>query len=51
MWRVFHPTIWDYSLMFGSLGLFSLLFLLLCRVAPVVSMHETRRLLTPETEP
>ncbi|ARN83240.1 NrfD/PsrC family molybdoenzyme membrane anchor subunit [Methylocystis bryophila] len=51
MWRVFHPTIWDYSLMFGSLGLFSLLFLLLCRVAPVVSMHETRRLLISETEP
>lgn len=48
MWRVFLPTFWDYSLMFGSLGLFALLYLLLCRLVPMVSMHETRRLLSPE---
>lgn len=48
MWRVFVPTFWDYSLMFGSLGLFALLYLLLCRLVPIVSMHETRRLLSPE---
>jgi Ni/Fe-hydrogenase subunit HybB-like protein len=50
MWRVFHPTFWDYSLMFGSLGLFTFLYLILCRIAPVVSMHETRRLLPPEAQ-
>jgi Ni/Fe-hydrogenase subunit HybB-like protein len=50
MWRIFHPTFWDYSLMFGSLGLFALLYLLLCRLVPMVSMHETRRLLSPEAQ-
>ncbi len=48
MWRVFHPTFWDYALMFSSLGLFAFLYLLLCRVAPIVSMHETRRLISKE---
>jgi molybdopterin-containing oxidoreductase family membrane subunit len=50
MWRVFHPTIWDYSLMFGSLGLFAMLYLVLCRLVPMVSMHETRRLLSREAQ-
>lgn len=50
MWRVFHPTYWDYLLMFSSLGLFALLYLLLCRLAPIVSMHETRRLLSQEAQ-
>ena len=50
MWRVFYPTFWDFSLMIGSLGLFALLYLLLCRLVPVVSMHETRRLLSREAE-
>ncbi len=48
MWRVFYPTFWDYALMFGSLGFFVFLYLLLCRLVPMVSMHETRRLLAPE---
>lgn len=50
MWRIFRPTFWDYSLMFGSLGLFALLYLILCRLVPIVSMHETRRLLSSEAE-
>ncbi len=50
MWRIFIPTFWDYSLMFGSLGFFALLYLIMCRLVPVVSMHETRRLLSAEAE-
>jgi molybdopterin-containing oxidoreductase family membrane subunit len=44
MWRSFIPTLWDWLLLFGSLGLFAFLFLLLARVVPLVSMHEVRRL-------
>ena len=50
MWRVFFPTHWDYLLLFGSLGLFALLYLVLCRIVPMVSMHETRRLLSEEAQ-
>ena len=50
MWRVFTPTFWDYALMIGSLGFFALLYLIFCRLVPVVSMHETRRLLSRRAE-
>jgi Ni/Fe-hydrogenase subunit HybB-like protein len=50
MWRVFSPTIWDFLLLFGSLGFFAFLYLVFCRVVPVVSMHETRRLLSTEAK-
>ncbi len=45
MRRLFLPTIWDWTLLLGSLGFFALLFLVFVRVVPVVSMHEVRRLL------
>ena len=48
MWRLFYPTFWDYAVLFGSLGLFALLYLVMCRLVPIVSMHETRRLLSAE---
>src|SRR3569833_1407371 len=48
MWRVFYPTVWDYLLLLSSLGLFALLYLVMCRFVPVVSMHETRRLIAAE---
>ena len=48
MWRIFFPTIWDWLLLFGSLGLFGLLYLLLVRVFPMVSMHEVRQLIFEE---
>lgn len=50
MWRMFYPTFWDFLLLFSSLGFFAFLYLLLCRLAPIVSMHETRRLLSREAE-
>ncbi len=45
MWRLFFPTIWDWSLLIGSLGFFAFLYLLLCRLVPMVSMHEVRKML------
>jgi Ni/Fe-hydrogenase subunit HybB-like protein len=44
MWRLFFPTFWDWALLAGSLGLFALFYLCLVRLLPIVSMHETRRL-------
>ncbi len=51
MWRLFFPTIWDWLLMFGSLGLFALMFLVFVRLIPAVSMHEVRRLAAEEVNP
>ncbi len=52
MWESYGPTFWEYALMFGSTGLFALLYLLLCRLVPMVSIHETLRLLSsPEIKP
>jgi molybdopterin-containing oxidoreductase family membrane subunit len=50
MWRLFYPTFWDISLLAGSIGLFALLYLIMCRLVPIVSMHETRRLLSAEAD-
>jgi molybdopterin-containing oxidoreductase family membrane subunit len=47
-WQRYAPTVWDWSLLFGSLGFFALLFLLLVRLLPSVSMHEMRVLLREE---
>jgi Ni/Fe-hydrogenase subunit HybB-like protein len=44
VWRLFFPTVWDWMITFGSLGLFSLMFLVFVRLIPVVSMHEVRKL-------
>ncbi len=50
LWRVFWPTLWDYAVLFGSLGLFAVMFLLFVRVVPAVSMFETRELAMQERE-
>jgi molybdopterin-containing oxidoreductase family membrane subunit len=44
LWRVFRTTFWDWSFLFGPLGLFAFCFLLFMRLVPAVSMHEIRRL-------
>jgi molybdopterin-containing oxidoreductase family membrane subunit len=48
MWRVFHPSVLDWVLLFGPLG--SFVFMLLCfmRGVPAVSMFEMRRLARQE---
>jgi molybdopterin-containing oxidoreductase family membrane subunit len=51
MWRLFVPTLWDWALLTGSLGLFALFYLVLVRILPMVSMHEVRRLVFEESRP
>jgi molybdopterin-containing oxidoreductase family membrane subunit len=41
-WGVYHPTIWDYATLFGTVGLFFAGFLLFVRFLPVISMFEMR---------
>lgn len=43
-WGVFYPTFWDLAFLFGSIGLFFVLFLLFVRWLPLVSMFELRKL-------
>jgi len=47
-WSLFRPTLTDGALLFGSLGVFALAFLVIGRVLPLVSMSETRQLLVEE---
>jgi Ni/Fe-hydrogenase subunit HybB-like protein len=43
-WRIFIPTIVDFSILFGALGFFTLMMMLFARVTPAASMHDTREL-------
>ena len=47
-WRIFTPTAIDFLLYFGSLGLFTFLMMMFARVAPAVSMADTRELVARE---
>jgi len=49
-WRVFYPTFWDWALLFGTLGFFAFLYLITCRVLPIVSVHETHKLMHRERQ-
>jgi len=44
-WGRYAPTIWDYALMFGSVGLFITLFCLFIRFLPMISITEMREFL------
>src|SRR4051794_24718969 len=44
MFRLFHPTLWDWLLLFGPLGFFAFLFLCFVRLVPAVPMYEVRAL-------
>lgn len=48
MWRLFHPTVSDWVLLIGPLGLFVFMFLCFVRLVPAVSMYEVRRLCRKE---
>ena len=39
----YSPTLWDWLLLFGSIGVFVALFLLFVRLLPVVSVYELRK--------
>ena len=44
-WGVFTPTMWDWSMLFGTLGLFTALMFLFVRLLPIIPAFEMRRLL------
>jgi len=44
LWRSFHFTLWDWTFLLAPFGLFALLFLLLVRIVPAVSMFDMREL-------
>ena len=45
-WDMFYPTIWDWGLYVGSIGLFLFLLLLFIRVLPMISVFEMRELVS-----
>jgi molybdopterin-containing oxidoreductase family membrane subunit len=49
-WEMYHPTIWDFSTFFGTVGLFVTLMFLFVRVLPMIAIFEMR-LLLPESNP
>jgi molybdopterin-containing oxidoreductase family membrane subunit len=48
-WGMYYPTVWDWAMFVGSIGLFLTLFFLFIRFLPVISIFEMRTLL-PEAE-
>jgi molybdopterin-containing oxidoreductase family membrane subunit len=44
-WGRYMPTIWDWSMFLGTIGLFLTLFFLFVRVLPSVAMFEMRLLI------
>ncbi len=44
-WALYVPTIFDYAMLIGSFGIFFTLFLLFCRILPVVAAAEIKSIL------
>ena len=44
-WFIFRATVWDYGILFGSVGLVLVGFFLFIRILPVVSMFELREVI------
>ncbi len=49
-WGWYWPTIWDFTMLIGSFGLFFTLFLLFLRFLPMISMAEIKGVL-PQADP
>jgi len=43
-WHMYYPTIWDFTHLFGSIGLFFTLLFLFVRILPMISIFELRAL-------
>ena len=43
-WGMFYPTLWDLVFLFGSIGIFLLMFTLFVRWLPIVATYEMRKL-------
>jgi molybdopterin-containing oxidoreductase family membrane subunit len=48
-WGMYYPTVWDWAVFLGTIGLFSTLLFLFIRLLPMISIFEMRGLL-PEAE-
>jgi molybdopterin-containing oxidoreductase family membrane subunit len=48
-WDMYAPTVWDFSMFFGTIGLFLTLLFLFVRFLPMISIFEMRTLV-PEAE-
>ena len=44
-WALYTPTIFDYAMLIGSFGIFFTLFLLFCRILPVVAAAEIKSIM------
>jgi molybdopterin-containing oxidoreductase family membrane subunit len=44
-WGMYSPTVWDWTMLFGSIGLFFTLLFLFVRFLPMISIFEMRTLL------
>lgn len=49
-WGMFRPTIWDWTTLFGSVGLFLTLQFLFIRYVPMISISESRELIAQRKE-
>ena len=47
-WRIYRPTVWDYTHFVGSIGLFFTLLFLFIRLLPMISIFELRELVHEE---
>jgi Ni/Fe-hydrogenase subunit HybB-like protein len=47
-WGVYFPTVWDWAVLAGTIGLFLTLFFLFLRFAPIVSLAEVREIVEEE---
>ncbi|MEP6708170.1 MAG: hydrogenase, partial [Pyrinomonadaceae bacterium] len=48
-WGMYSPTVWDFSMFIGTIGLFFALLFLFIRFLPIISIFEMRTIL-PEAE-
>jgi molybdopterin-containing oxidoreductase family membrane subunit len=49
-WHLFVPTVWDWSQLFGSIGLFLVLLFLFIRTLPMISIFEMQEFIS-QSEP
>jgi Ni/Fe-hydrogenase subunit HybB-like protein len=47
-WGMYEPTVWDWSLYIGTIGLFFAMLFLFIRVLPMISIFEMRELVAEE---
>ena len=50
-WGRYLPTVWDWGMFLGTIGLFFTLFFLFIRVLPAIAMFEMRTLVQPAGAP